>query len=105
MLSKYTDIHNGRRQGKLIIVGFSLISLHKVTMSKSTEIRVPDLAPHNLMQGLEIVEREQQEATPPPKFRNQSPDQCYDYLCEVEHSKRSPVEINDLCMSINDPLY
>ena len=66
---------------------------------------VPPPTAEELIAGLEEEARRQQEATPEPKFRRQNIVQSYDYLCEVEHKRFAPDEIDNFRMRIPESSY
>ena len=74
-------------------------------MSTPTEFSVPAPEAQSLARALEGVAERQRSATPPPAFADIEVFQPYDYLCEVEHSKYSSKEVDQLRMSIRDPKY
>ena len=74
-------------------------------MATPTEFSVPPVGAESLVTALEDEIERQRKATPPPTFVNVDVVQSYDYLCELEHSKPSSKEVDQLRMSIQDPSY
>lgn len=74
-------------------------------MSTPTSFAVPDLSPDALNIALEREAQIQREATPPSTFTTLTPTQPFDYLCEIEHDKYIPQEVDTMRMSIGDDYY
>ena len=66
---------------------------------------VPALTPKEINRALEEEERRQRDATPEPKFRKQDAPQPYDLLCQIEHRKFTPEEVDIIRMGIDQPMY
>lgn len=66
---------------------------------------VPPPTAEEIARSLEEEVRRQQEATPEPIFREQNVVQSYDYLCEIEHKRFTPDEVDNFRMGITESSY
>jgi hypothetical protein len=65
----------------------------------------PPPSVEEITRSLEKAVRRQQEATPEPVFRRQEVTQSYDYLCEIEHKRFPPEEVDMLRSRIAEAYY
>ena len=66
---------------------------------------VPPPSAEELASILEEEVRRQQELTPEADFRRQDATQSYDYLCEIEHERFSPQEVDLFRRNITESAY
>jgi hypothetical protein len=66
---------------------------------------IPPPSLEEIAERLEREVRRQQEATPEPVFQRPEVTQSYDYLCEIEHKRFTPEEVDLFRSSIAEPIY
>ncbi|KAF2158472.1 hypothetical protein M409DRAFT_38227 [Zasmidium cellare ATCC 36951] len=74
-------------------------------MSTPTQFCIPSICAEELASRLETEVVRRQDETPPPKFQQPNPQQSYEYICEVEHAKRSAKEVDEIREAIEVPSY
>lgn len=67
-------------------------------MATPTLFSVPPVEATALCEALNAV-------TPPPRFASSDTTQSYDYICELEHCKFTPRDVEEIRGKISDPAY
>jgi len=66
---------------------------------------VPPPAAEEVVRRLEDEFQRQQDAPPEPTFRNEIVDQSYKWICEIEHNRFTPKEVDEYRTEIYEPSY